>query len=181
VRVEGLAEFERHYDTYDLDAGLKSPLDFEPDIVVVAIGENVPALASEDAKTKFKDRFTKLLTTLKNSGNPAIFVRGSFWANKTKDEIMQKSCMAVGGIFVDISGLCKDESNYARSERSFAHAGVANHPGDKGMKGISDALLKAIASAEIDRQERKGTKPSDHALVIAVFDDELTAAHNARQ
>ena len=37
-------------------------LDFKPDIVVVAIGENVPALISEDAKTKFKARFTKLLT-----------------------------------------------------------------------------------------------------------------------
>ena len=65
---------------------------------------------------------------------------------------MQKSCMAVGGIFLDISGLCKDESNYARSERSFAHAGVANHPGDKGMKGISDALLKAIASQSTQEQ-----------------------------
>ena len=73
VRVEGLAEFERHYDTYDLDAGLKSPLDFEPDIVVVAIGQNVPALASEDAKTKFKDRFTKLLTTLEKQWQPRHF------------------------------------------------------------------------------------------------------------
>ena len=26
-------------------------------------------------------------------GQPAIFVRGCFWADKTKDEIMQKSCM----------------------------------------------------------------------------------------
>ena len=152
VRIENIADFERHYDTYDLDAKLKGHLDFEPDIVVVAIGENVPALASEDAKTKFKDSFTKLLTALKNSGKPAIFVRGCFWANKTKDEIMQKSCMAVGGVFVDISGLGKDESNYARSERSFAHAGVANHPGDKGMKAIADALLKAVTSQATEGQ-----------------------------
>jgi exodeoxyribonuclease III len=33
-------------------------------------------------------------------------------------------------------------------------------------------LAARCASAEIDRQERKGEKPSDHALVIAVFDDE---------
>ena len=50
----------------------------------------------------------------------------------------------MGGVFVDISGLGKDESNYARSERSFAHGGVAAHPGDKGMQAIADALLKAI-------------------------------------
>jgi exodeoxyribonuclease-3 len=32
-------------------------------------------------------------------------------------------------------------------------------------------LAARCASAEIDRQERKGAKPSDHAPVIAVFDD----------
>ena len=90
---------------------LKSLLDFEPDIVVVALGENVPALVTEEARTKFSNSFTRLLTALKNSGKPAIFVRGCFWADKTKDDIMQKSCRAVGGVFVDISGLGKDESN----------------------------------------------------------------------
>jgi hypothetical protein len=152
ARIDNIADFERRYDTYDLDTGLKQHLDFKPGTVVVAIGENVPALTSEDAKTKFKASFTRLLTELKKSGQPAIFVRSCFWPDKTKDDIMRESCMAVGGVFVDISGLSKDESNYARSERSFAHAGVAGHPGDKGMKGIADALLKAMTSR--GREER---------------------------
>jgi len=146
LQIDNIADFERYYDTYDLDTKLKHHLDFRPDMVIVAIGENVPALASEDAKTKFKASFTKLLSALKNSGQPAIFVRGSFWADKTKDEIMRQACLAVGGVFVDISGLGKLESNHARSERSFAHGGVADHPGDKGMQAIADALLKAVAS-----------------------------------
>jgi lysophospholipase L1-like esterase len=143
VQVDNLADFERHYDTYDL-ANLKKHLDFKPDIVVVAIGENVPALASEESKAKFKDSFDRLLAALKGSGRPVIFVRSCFWAEKTRDEIMQKACLAAGGVFVDIGGLGKDPSNAARSERSFAHAGVAGHPGDKGMKAIADALLKAM-------------------------------------
>jgi hypothetical protein len=152
VQIDNIADFERRYDSYDLDTGLKQHLDFKPDTVVVAIGENVPALTSEDTKTKFKASFTRLLTALKKSGRPAIFVRSCFWPDKTKDDIMRESCMAVGGVFVDIRGLSKDESNYARSEQSFAHAGVAGHPGDKGMKGIADALLKAITSR--GREER---------------------------
>ena len=159
VRVEGIVEFERHCDTYDPESKLRSLLDFKPDIVVMAIGENVPALASDDARTKFKDSFTKLLMTLKSSGKPAIFVRSCFWANKVKDDIMRESCRAVGGVFVDISGLGKDESNYARSERSFAHAGVANHPGDKGMKAIADALLKAVASQATEGQRDRERAP----------------------
>jgi hypothetical protein len=152
VQIANIADFERRYDAYDLDAGLKQHLDFKPDTVVVAIGENVPALTSEDAKTRFKAGFTRLLTALKKSGQPAIFVRSCFWPDKTKDDIMRESCTAVGGVFVDIGGLSKDESNYARSERSFAHAGVAGHPGDKGMKAIADALLKAMTSRV--REER---------------------------
>ena len=146
VRIAGMAEFERHYDSYDLHSKLKGQLDFKADIVLVAIGENVATPVSEAAKTKFNDCFVGLLTALKNNGQPAIVVRSCFWANKTKDEIMQKSCMAVGGVFVDISGLGKDESNYARSERKFVNAAVAAHPGDKGMKAIADALLHAITN-----------------------------------
>ena len=146
ARIDNIADFERHYDTYDLDRGLKQDLDFKPDMVVVAIGENVPVPVSDEAKTKFKVSFARLLAALKKRGRPNIFVRSCFWANKAKDDILRESCMAVGGVFVDISGLSKDESNYARSERSFAHAGVANHPGDKGMKAIADALLKEVAS-----------------------------------
>jgi exonuclease III len=33
------------------------------------------------------------------------------------------------------------------------------------------SLATRCTSAEIDRHERKGEKPSDHAPVIAVFDD----------
>jgi len=35
----------------------------------------------------------------------------------------------------------------------------------------TEAMATRCAAAEIDRDERKGSKPSDHAPVIAVFDD----------
>lgn len=147
VMVENVADFERHYETYDL-AKLKKDIDFKASIVIVAIGENVPAIASEEAKTKFKASVLKLLKALKGSNNPTIIVRSSFWQNKTKDEILQQACQEAGGVFVDISNLSKDESHFARSERSYAHSGVAAHPGDKGMQAIADALLAALKNAK---------------------------------
>jgi hypothetical protein len=57
---------------------------------------------------------------------------------------MLLACEAVGGTFVDISALSKDEKNYARSERPSKHAGVANHPGDRGMAAIAEEIVKAV-------------------------------------
>jgi lysophospholipase L1-like esterase len=145
--VQNIADFEKRYETYDL-AQLKRTVEFKADTIIVAIGENVPALTSEEGKSKFKASMLKLLTALKGSNNPTILVRSSFWQNKAKDEILKQACAEAGGVFVDISGLSKDESHFARSERSYAHSGVAAHPGDKGMQAIADALLTALKTTK---------------------------------
>ena len=57
---------------------------------------------------------------------------------------MKKVCEDAGDLFIDNDKLGGDESNYARSERKIEHAGVAGHPGDKGMQAIADTLWSAI-------------------------------------
>jgi hypothetical protein len=146
IMVENIAEFERQYATYAVNANLKKHLDFKPDIVVVAIGENVPALGTDEAKANFRVSFSRLLSAIRNAGQPAICVRSCFWADKSKDDILRQCCAEIGGVFVDIGGLGRDESNMARSERKFKHDGVAGHPGDKGMKAIADAIFIALTS-----------------------------------
>jgi lysophospholipase L1-like esterase len=143
--IQNLADFERNYPTYDVGSALKKQLEFNADLVIVAIGENVPAFPSQEAKDRFSNALASLLAALKKHGNPAIFVRSCFWPDKTKDEVLRQVCREAGATFVDISRLAKDESHYARSERKFVHAGVAAHPGDKGMRAIADALWEAIA------------------------------------
>ena len=146
VMVKNIADFERQYATYDVEGKLKEAFAFGADLVIVAIGENVPNLASAEAKTQFASAMTKLLGGLKAASHPTIVVRSCFWANKAKDQILQKACEQADGIFVDIGSLGKDQSNYARSERPYKHAGVGNHPGDKGMQAIANAILGAINS-----------------------------------
>lgn len=164
--IENIAEFERDSATFDVGAALKKPLEFGANLVIVAIGENVPALTSEDAKTTFRNSLSSLLAALRKQGEPAIFVRSCFWPDKAKDGILRDACREANGTFVDISSLALDESHFARSERQFAHAGVAAHPGDKGMKASAEALWKAI-------QERAALKtgaalPLDKELLAKI-------------
>jgi hypothetical protein len=142
--VRNIADFERQYASYDVAAGLKPALEFQADVIVLAIGENVPALKSDEEKVAFQAAISRLLSKLKDRGSPTVIVRSCFWADAAKDECLRTACDAAGGVFVDIGPLGRDEANYARSERKIEHAGVAAHPGDKGMEAIADAVWKAI-------------------------------------
>ena len=128
----------------NLEDPLKAELEFSADIVVVAIGENVPDPATEEARTRFAAAFARFLTVLQRQGHPAIFVRSSFWPHAVKDDIMRQASAGAGAMFVDISALGREESHAARSERRIGHAGVAGHPGDKGMRAIAGAIYTAV-------------------------------------
>ncbi|MEZ5329604.1 MAG: hypothetical protein R3F19_31545 [Verrucomicrobiales bacterium] len=139
--VRNIADFERGYGEFETAARLKEELAFEADIVVIAIGENVAEIRSEPEAEKFSTAIKGLLSEIKTHGKPAIFVRSSFWPNAAKDDILRDVCAAEGGTFVDIGPLGSDAANKAPE---FEHAGVAAHPGDRGMAAIADAIFEAI-------------------------------------
>ncbi len=143
--VKNIADFERAHVGYDIAGKLREAIDFQADLIIVAIGENVPGFKTPVEQAAFQASVTKLLTAVKAGRQPRLIVRSCFWKNPAKDEALQQASAAAGGTFVDISALSDDKANYGRAERAFKNAGVANHPGDKGMAAIADALLKALA------------------------------------
>lgn len=143
VMIKNIADLERAYAGYDIVGKLKEQIDFAADLIVLAIGENVPAPKAADDATKLQASVVQLLKAMKGDRKPTILVRSCFWANEAKDAALKKACDEVGGIYVDLSALSQDKSLYGRAEREFKNAGVANHPGDKGMAAIAEALVKA--------------------------------------
>jgi alpha-galactosidase len=144
IMVKNVADFERNHVGYDIAGKFADAAAFKADLVILCIGENVAALKTAEAQAKYQEQVTALLKSLKSNPQAQIIVRSSFWANTAKDTAMRQACEAVGGTFVDISALSKDEKNYARSERPYKHAGVANHPGDRGMAAIAEEIVKAV-------------------------------------
>ena len=123
---------------------MKDLFAFDPDLVVLAIGENVPALGSEDAKAQFKAGVMKILGCALARRHPLVVVRSSFWPDATKDELLRQAAQEADAIFVDAGPLGREAANAARSERSFSHEGVAGHPGDRGMQALADATQRPV-------------------------------------
>ena len=144
IKVRNIADFERNVVGYDVDGELKELLAFDADLVVVAIGENVPALGSPEAQAQFKAGVLNLLRAARAKRHPLIVVRSCFWPDPAKDTALREACQEAGGVFVDAGPIGRDPANAARSERSFAHDGVAGHPGDRGMQALAEAIMKAI-------------------------------------
>lgn len=144
IRAANIADFERNYATYDVDGQMKDLFAFDPDLVVLAIGENVMALGSEDAQAQFKTGVMNLLRCALARRHPLLVVRSCFWADAAKDQALRQACQEAGGIFVDAGPLGREAANAARSERTFTHDGVAAHPGDKGMNGLADLIVQAV-------------------------------------
>ncbi|MDG3006278.1 beta-L-arabinofuranosidase domain-containing protein [Paludisphaera mucosa] len=144
ILVRNIAEFEREYATYDVDAKMKDLVAFDADLVVLAIGENVPALASDEAADKFHRGVVKILAAVRSKRRPIVVVRSGFWADEAKDRQLRKASDEAGTIYVDAGPLGRDEANAARSERPYKHAGVGGHPGDRGMKALADLIVKAV-------------------------------------
>ena len=155
------AQFEWNYNTtYDWSS-LQPQLDFTPDIVIVAIGENLAPLGTEQSKNEFAVAFARLLAQFKSNGNPAIVVRSSFIADPTFG-VMRHVADTAGAVYVEQTWIGNDAHNHAYSEPYYAHNNAFNgHPGNQGMAVIAKSLYSSIVAYSLAVPE------TDHCCVSA--------------
>lgn len=136
--VQNMAEFEIHNNLYDFDTELKSYRDSKPDLIIIQMGEEVRANFDRKA---FEKRYVDLLAYLR-TGNPKvnIYAAGSFWTGRDAvDSIMRRYTP-----FVSLSYLGRDMSNYAWG--TYPDTTVQSHPGNKGMRAISNVIWRGVDS-----------------------------------
>ena len=93
-----IADFERGHTNYDIAAGMKDELAFKPDVVIVAIGENVPPLDTDRGPSRIPRRVRPPARRAHENSHPLIFVRSCFWPNPEKDELMKQAAAEAGAI-----------------------------------------------------------------------------------
>lgn len=142
-RIRNLALLERNYTTNLLDfAELADDVAWAPDYVVIAIGENAPTItaAEEPAYTQFLVTLARPLT--ESAKHPPVVMRSPFWRNVIKAACTERAAAEIGAIYVDAGPLGDKDENKALG--LFEHSGVANHPGDLGMRRLADLFLAAF-------------------------------------
>jgi hypothetical protein len=124
--------FERNYNTWD-NARIQNQFDAKPDIVVLQFGENMAG----GTLTQFQTALGTLLTGLKNSSNPQIFMTSYVMAEPTGvASIKQQLCAAdpTHRVFVDLTAVMQTPAN----------VGAYGHPSDPGMAVIANTIYGAM-------------------------------------
>lgn len=141
--IVNIAVFERNFEEFDSNS-LKKLKDFNADIIIFQLGENVAISDIEQKYEIFINKYTDLLTFF---GEDIIkIVCTPFWYNKDKIYAITKVVLNTNSFLVDLSHLDGrfDGSNYAKAERKYDHPGVQVHPGDSGMERISDCIFSIV-------------------------------------
>jgi alpha-galactosidase len=137
-RIRNIAALERNFTTnVSTVAEIAADAKWRPDYVVVAIGENAKGVNESTAAA-----YQKFLADIARpfaEGGARVVMRSPFWQNPVKAECTAKAAAEVGATYVDAGPLCRKAENKAIG--LFSHRGVANHPGDLGMRRIADLIL----------------------------------------
>ena len=137
-----VAQWERDYKIGSSKLDLfEAARDFNPDIIVMRFIENCPGADFET--DTFKKELDVLLNYLNKSGNAKIIMTTAFWHHPGDDAIKEYSKEKQLPL-TELGDL--GELNEMKAIGLFDHEGVANHPGDLGMKNIAERIFDIMKS-----------------------------------
>ena len=129
-------EYKRGKELYSLYSRARS---FSADIIIFRFVENITV----DSYTPeiFLEEYKCLFDYLNGKGDAELIVTTGFWKHPA-DECIRAFASNLGIPVVELSDL--GELDEMKAIGLFEHGGVANHPGDKGMKAIADRIMNQI-------------------------------------
>lgn len=135
-----VAEWEREYKNGTGKLPLfENACDFGADIIIARFIENCPA--DNFDFENFKTELDALLKYLNKSGKAKIVITTGFWRHPGDSAIIEYA--AEKNIpLIELGDL--GEKDEMKAIGLFEHNGVANHPGDLGMKHIAERIFVEI-------------------------------------
>ena len=134
-----VSAFETAYRSYDLSA-LDTYLQTHPGLIVVELGDNVQDVSG------FGPYYAALIDYIAKRTSSVVLCTSTWWKVDEINTAIRAGCARPNAHYVDISGIRTDPLFRASFERPFANSGVGDHPGDRGMEQIANALYVATDS-----------------------------------
>lgn len=135
-----VASWERQYkDGGETLERFSVAREFGADIIVIRMVENC---SKEDVQPDvFCTELRRLLSYLDPDGTARVVIGTGFWRHPL-DEALRRFAAENGTALVELGDL--GERDEMKAIGLFAHEGVANHPGDRGMEAIAARLFEAM-------------------------------------
>ena len=135
-----VADWERGYKNgREVYAKYEAAREFSADLIILRFIENVPK-ADFDSDT-FLREFDAFADYLNNTGKAKLVITTAFWNHPGNNDI-RLYAEKKGIPCVELTDL--GENDEMKAIGLFEHTGVANHPGDKGMKAIADRIMDRV-------------------------------------
>lgn len=135
-----MSEWEVHcYEPETVIDHFKEARAFEADLIIFRISENFPKTHCD--LLALKKNYQDLIAYLNPNQTAKIILTTGFW-EREEDDMIRAVAQENGYPLVELNDLGEDDSMKAIG--LFEHSGVANHPGDLGMKNIAERILAVL-------------------------------------
>ena len=140
--IANCADWERQYYKDESLLACAAAREFNADIVIIRLGENLWSAKDEFDNSPIAPHFKKLAEYLSPNPNAKVIVTDLFWSDPTIDNAIHAVAAEKNYALVKLGDLGKDKQNTAIGQ--FWHEGVAMHPGDLGMQKIAERIVAKI-------------------------------------
>lgn len=144
--IAQVAEWEQNYlkgpellETYYQEAR-----DFQADLVIVRLGENVKSSMHEEINCR--PYFEEMIQFFVSNPEAKVILTDNFWRKEALDNMIYEIAMEKNYVFCQLHDLQDDEKTMALGE--YEHKGVSIHPSDHGMECIAGRILKCVPQFE---------------------------------
>lgn len=140
--VINISDFERNFEQFEYNR-LEIVRQFEPEVIIFQIGENV---STEALKTKGQIFVENYLKMIEYCNGKDTIICLPFWPVNEKLNLITEVSLRSESYMVDLSHLGSgiEPLNLAKSENKYKHPGVAAHPGDYGMNSIAETIYITV-------------------------------------
>ncbi len=138
-KVAWAVAWEREYwDAVHLVA-FKEYLNFEPDIIIIKIGENVSAEHNDEYP--YEHYYKSLIDYINPEQKSKVIICTGFWKRGVIDDVVRKTALGCGYPLIELNHLDIDEM---KAHDTYGNSAPANHPGDRGMGAIADEIFAQL-------------------------------------